>query len=43
MLELYWAFADYDDVMDLTEEMLSGLLGRSSADRRASGRARRWI
>jgi len=25
MLELYWAFADYDDVMDLTEEMLSGL------------------
>jgi len=25
MLELYWAFADYEDVMDLTEEMISGL------------------
>ncbi len=36
MLELYWAFADYEDVMDLTEEMLSGLarevLGRPTCE-----------
>lgn len=35
MLEFYWAFADYEDLMDLTETMLQGLAqhvtgGRSS-------------
>jgi lysyl-tRNA synthetase, class II len=27
MLELYWAYADYGDMMDLTEEMLSEVVG----------------
>ncbi len=26
MMEFYWAYADYHDLMDLTEEMLSGLV-----------------
>ena len=25
MLEFYWAYADYTDLMDLTEDMLKGL------------------
>lgn len=36
MLEFYWAFADYQDLMDLTEELLRGLaesvLGNSKVD-----------
>ncbi len=36
MLEFYWAYADYNDLMDLTEEMLRGLateiLGSTSID-----------
>jgi lysyl-tRNA synthetase, class II len=28
MLEFYWAYASYDDLMALTEEMLSGIAGR---------------
>jgi len=36
MLEFYWAYADYNDLMDLTEELLRGLvqatLGTSSVD-----------
>ncbi len=28
MLELYWAYADYRQMMDFTEEMLTGLAGR---------------
>jgi lysyl-tRNA synthetase class 2 len=28
MLEFYWAYADYDDLMDLTEAMLRGLCER---------------
>jgi lysyl-tRNA synthetase class 2 len=27
MLEFYWAYADYRDMMDLTEELLTGLAG----------------
>ncbi len=26
MLELYWAYADYEDIMELTEELLSGVV-----------------
>jgi lysyl-tRNA synthetase class 2 len=26
MLELYWAYADYEDMMNLTEEMITGLV-----------------
>jgi lysyl-tRNA synthetase class 2 len=29
MLEFYWAYADYRDMMDLTEELLSGLAERA--------------
>jgi lysyl-tRNA synthetase class 2 len=31
MLEYYWAYADYRDAMDLTEEMLRGLIRACSA------------
>jgi lysyl-tRNA synthetase class 2 len=31
MLEFYWAYADYRQMMDLTEELLSGLAARAGA------------
>ncbi|HEY4591932.1 MAG TPA: lysine--tRNA ligase, partial [Thermoanaerobaculia bacterium] len=31
MLEFYWAYADYQQMMDLTEELLSGLAERARA------------
>jgi lysyl-tRNA synthetase class 2 len=36
MLEFYWAYADYNDLMDLTEEMLKGLTAAVTGGQRLS-------
>ncbi len=40
MLEFYEAYADYRDLMDLTEDMLRQMASRCSAARRSTIRAR---